>query len=272
MQVMISRFKAAVNYMRRQRPGQEAHNLIRANRDFWNRYHKSGDQAPESFVLIEPNAQPIIRHCNASFAAIVSHARDLRPLYILRSGDAATRELLGSYTPNAEFVSLNTPLYFMLLVMAVFRAALACLRLRRPADILNLTVDGIRFGDMVYDDILTGGYATVSRVDLRTLRSLVAFYWYRGIIRDILRRYHIKTSIFSHTIGITSGTFARYLLRSGIEVITRLGSHQIILKKTRQLEDLGVFRPNRNRPISPGCCKITNRTSQRRLRTILRHA
>ncbi len=192
-------------------------------------------------MLVEPNAHPILNHCNATFAAAVARARNLRPLYVLDSGNAATRALLRSYAPHAEFVSMETPRYFAFLALAVFRAWRTYRRLEKPGDILELSVDGIRFGDMVYDDILTGGYATVDRVDRRTLRSLVAFYWYHGVIRDIMRCYQVKTAIFSHTIGISSGSFARTLLRGNVEVMTRLGSHQTVIKKSHQLADLGVF-------------------------------
>jgi hypothetical protein len=215
--------------------------FMAANRSFWQSHDGAAATPPEACILIEPNAQPMLRHCNASFAAIAAHARGLRPLFIMQESGASVRRLLRSYYPDAGFVSLASWHGLAFLFPALISAVRAFRKTRSPAELLDFTVDGIRFGDVIYDDVLSMGYATVSQIDLRTLRSLIAFYWYRSLIRDILRRYDIKTSVFSHTIGIASGTFARYLLKDGVETITRLGSHQLLLKKNRSLAEVKVY-------------------------------
>jgi hypothetical protein len=245
MSVLIGLMVSAVRSIFPCRLNQTERVFAAANRAFWQPVADAAGKPTAAYVLVEPNAQPIIRHCNATFAAIVAHTRGLRPLFIVQDGGSSAAQLLKSYHPDAEIVSLATWRYLSRLIPALFRAVRAVRQIRSTSALLEFTVDSIRFGDVVYDDILSKGYATVSRIDFRTFRSLAAFYWYRSLILDIRRRYQIETSVFSHTIGINSGTFARYLLEAGSETITRLGSHQIILKKSRSLDEVKVY------PIKP---------------------
>jgi len=217
--------------------------FIEENAGFWAHYAESqrGKQ-PGKYVLVEQSDHPIIILCNASFATMVSHARKVRPLFVLNSShDGSMRKILESYYPTSAFVYIRSWRYIMLWVLARFQAARAFRALESPEDILNFRVDGIKFGDLIYDTVLTQGYATIARLDENVLRVLLAFFVCRYVIKDIIRRYDIETSVFSHTIGLQSGIFVRYLLQNGIEVINRAGSHQIALKKYQGSDDVGVY-------------------------------
>jgi predicted RNA binding protein YcfA (HicA-like mRNA interferase family) len=113
--------------------------------------------------------------------------------------------------------------------------------IRSPKDLLDLQLDGIRFGDVLYDAVLALGYATIDRIDGRTFQVLWRFYFLRSFIGYVIRRYPVRRAVFAHLIGLQGSTFSRYLLQQGIEVVNRVGSHEILLKKYRSLRDVGVF-------------------------------
>ncbi len=215
--------------------------FIAANRTLWTNYAPSIGRAP-GFVLVEPQFHPIILHSNASFGAIVAWARGLTPLFLLESrAQKSVRAILSSY-PGARFVYMDSWRYVLPWLVAWTRAGRAYRGLRSPADILDLAADGMRFGDLIYDALLAPGYARVKRIDFVTLLTLQRFYTYRAIIEDIAKRNDVRAYVSAHGyIGLRNGTFTRYLLRRRIEVLNRLGSYQLIVRKYRTTEDVGVY-------------------------------
>lgn len=217
--------------------------FIRTNAEFWHRLGRDLGHRP-GVVMVEPQFHPVILLSNASFAAIVAHARDLTPLFILEGRHQRRERLILASYPGARFVFLDSPRYAFAWLLALIHALLVYRRWRRPSDILEFTCDGIRFGDVIYDAVLAQGYATVHAKDLRTLRALHSFFVYRAMIRDLARRHRheVRAYVSAHGyIGLRNGTFTRYLLQSGIEVLNRIGSHQINVRKYRSIDDIGTY-------------------------------
>lgn len=216
--------------------------FVRENSAFWAQHAGTRQQGGSNrYVLVEEQYHPVILLCNASLATIVASARDLRPLFVLHSHRGSSiRKILESY-PNAAFVCELTLRNVIPWIAARIHAWWAFRRLRSPEDVLQFQVDGIRFGDLIYDAVLAQGYATIDRVDNRVLTVLRSFFFYRHVARAIIKRHSIDTSVFSHLVGLKSGTFARYLLQARIEVVLRTGSHQVQLKKYHDLRDVGKY-------------------------------
>ncbi|MFH1777826.1 MAG: hypothetical protein ABH952_09765 [Candidatus Omnitrophota bacterium] len=216
--------------------------FTKVNAAFWSQYlNDKPQQQPVRYVLIEENNHPIIFLCNSSLAAIVKHARNLKPLFLLSQRNNAIEKILESYHPNNSFVYVKSWRYLIPRLAAYIQAIKAFCRLGSPNDILDFAADGIRFGDLIYDAVLAKGYATISRLNMKVFDTLSAFFFYRYLAKDIIKKYDIEIAVFSHTIGLKSGTFTRYLLQHKIEVVNRVGSHQIILKKYRSLDDVGFY-------------------------------
>lgn len=224
-------------------PSEEEKRFIKVNRDFWKRYWPADDrQESTRYVLIEASETPIINLCNASLGAIVCHARHLRPLYLL-SGlrNRSTRRVLESYHPDAAFIFTTSPQYMLAWLWTLILAWRAWTQLQTPSDILEFRIDDIKFGDIIYDNTLVRGYSTLRRVDLDVLSVLHDFFQHRYIVKHIIRRYRPDSFVVAHTIGMFGGTFSRYLLKQEIEVINRVGSHEILLKKFRSSADVGFY-------------------------------
>lgn len=231
------------NYLGSFVPSEGEKSFIEVNRDYWKQFWTSPDgRKGAHHVLIEASENPIINLCNASFGAIVCHARHLSPIYLLNGfRNRSIRRVLESYHPDACFIYTTSPRYLLAWPWTLFLAWRAWTRLRTPRDILEFRIDGIKFGDIVYDNTLVRGYATLSKVDSNVLSVLHNFFQHRLIINDIIRRYRLDSFVVAHTIGMFGGTFSRYLLKHGIEVINRVGSHEILVQKYRSSADVGFY-------------------------------
>ena len=214
--------------------------FIRENAAFWKQYANHGPS--NGYVLVECKYDPITLLGNISHAMIISYARNLTPLFMLWSRRNTTAKRIMESCPNATFVYLDDWRYLAarrhtsLLAREVYQS------LKCPEDLIKLEVDGINFGDLIYDAVLYKKYATIRVIDEKVLKCLEQFFWYRYVIQDIIERYRIETSIFSQTyVGLMSGTLTRYLLQKEIEVMSHLGAHYVVLRKLQTLNDVGIM-------------------------------
>jgi len=243
-------FQRFAQYARSFRADAGESRFMEANRAFWSRYWAAGHAVAGSdgsgrggrWVLIEATSNPIINLCNASFGAIACHARELRPVFLLYGlRDRSTRRMLASYHPGARFVFTTDLRYLVARFAVAWQALRAWSAMRGTQDVLDFRLDGMRFGDIVYDNALVLGYATLRKADWKVLAVLYTFFLHRHIIRDLMRRYPLDSCVVSHTIGMLGGVFTRYLVNGGIEVINRAGSHEIHLKKFQSAADIGFY-------------------------------
>lgn len=221
-----------------------------ANRNFWKHYGKrSPNESRRRYVLVEASENPVINMCNASFGAIVCHARQLSPLYLLPGWrDRSLRRILDSYHPDSRYIYTTDMRFLVGRLQAAGLAVRAWRKLKTPRDILDFRVDGLKFGDIVYDNVLVKGYATIRKINLDVLHVLYVFFHHRQMINDIIRRYPLDSFVVSHTIGMFGGTFSRYLLKHRIEVLNRIGSQEILVQKYRSSADVGFYpvKPERH--------------------------
>lgn len=219
-------------------PGERR--FVDANRALWREMGSATD--PVGDILVEPMFHPVIMHGNASFAAIVARSERLRPLFTLHShADRRTKALLASY-PGARFVHIHSPRAVPAWIGAWVRALRAYRQLRHPRDILELSEDGYRYGDIIYDALLARGYASVRSVDLWTLVTLQRYFFYRSSIARILREHRVRAYVSSQSyIGLLMGTFTRAVLRERVLVLARIGAASLFVRRYRGPEGIWQY-------------------------------
>lgn len=222
--------------------------FIEANRELWSELGTSADVAGD--VLVEPLSHPVLMHANASFAAIVGRSRKLGILFTLLSpAERRAKVLLSSY-PNARFVYVHSPRTLPTWIRAWVRAIRVYRTLRVPRDILSLTENGRRYGDLIYDTLLARGYATVRTVDLWTLVTLQRYFYYATVTARIAREHDVRCYVSSHGyIGLLQGTLTRTLVRKRIEVLSRIGTRELILRRYRGPEGIGEYELRPEAPV-----------------------
>ncbi len=222
--------------------------FIVANFPFWLPSNGSQRQQREhrwftsrDYVLSPIVGKPVMRICDASFSSIVAKARGLRQLFLVSDmHDPLWTPILKSY-PQVTLRKLPNRNSILRQLAACVRATIAYVRLRTVEDLLAFQQDGIRFGDVLYDEVLTGGYATVSGIDRRSWTILRRFYVLRGFVLRLLRQYRMRSAVLNQYVGLTMATLTRYLLTNGVEVFLRGGSHELLLRRYRTVQDLHTY-------------------------------
>lgn len=212
-----------------------------ANRAYWSR-HLSDTVAPSAYVLVEPVFHPLMLLENANMAATIAAERDAALLFLLPNPLARRlRKTLQSY-PRASFeYVVAIPADLPRLAMTLVQAWRTYRKLRVPDDILGLAIDGIAYGDLVYDTVLQMGYATVDQVDRRTLRQLWAALYYRSKILDLMSRYRIIAAALTGRHSTEAGVLTRHLLDRNIEIVLRSGPTIFAAMKYRTSADAKTF-------------------------------
>lgn len=211
--------------------------FITENARFWRDYaHPRG----ERYLLVAPvGGHPVISLSDASFVAIAAHARGLRLLSLLYDGHYTTaRRMMLSYG-QVDFEYITGPRRLGTALLAGIRALNAFRSIKTREDVLKLKIDDVPFGDIVYDTVLNYGYATVDRIDGRVFRALFSCFYYRRVFLRLLRKYPVEAVVMSQLMDRIGGVLAKCALLNGIEVISRVGSYQILLRKYRKLGDMG---------------------------------
>jgi hypothetical protein len=113
-------------------------------------------------------------------------------------------------------------------------------RLRKA--VLELTLDGVWIGDLVYDSILyPSEKSTISKFD-----SVLASVFDRsGRIfsgtENLLRHYDARAMVVSHTVYIEYGLPARVALKHGIPVYGKSGLNPAVIRKYRLPDEATIF-------------------------------
>ena len=218
--------------------------FVDQNTTFWKHIFGQRSNEYSGHIFIDLPGNPYLLHYIASIATIAGESRELKPLaVILPPMDSAQKEILNSY-PEMDFVNIGRIRYALYIVLSLLLAKRACSRLSSPEDVLLFRVDGIEFGDLIYDSILSNGYATLSAVDKRVFRGLMRFFFNRFIVKHTLKRYKIKRAFVTHTIG-NNAIFVRYFLQRGIQVVHCRCVSMTNIYKYSDLKEIrhSTFRP-----------------------------
>ncbi len=119
------------------------------------------------------------------------------------------------YLGTAMF-PLNIGFYCFSRLIAIWYRA----KLKSPEDILKITLNGIKVGDLIYDDIIREGpNKTVDTLDRRVTaaiaRNLNYYFKYQRLFKRRVYAYYIAT----HTAYSEYGMLCRVALMNGVKVI-----------------------------------------------------
>ncbi len=93
-------------------------------------------------------------------------------------------------------------------------------KLSGPQDILTIEFDGIRMGDLIYDDILKWtGSKTIERIDLEVARAIAKSYYFYLQYRTLFRQKRYGYYVSTHTQYSEYGILCRVALSQGVKVI-----------------------------------------------------
>lgn len=192
--------------------------FIEKNRSFWDDLFL-GKRQDGGYVLIRNEQYPLILLGLAQLGAFAAARKNAGLLFILPSRSQKDIQAVLSSFPRASFIYEDSPRYLFLKVYSYLQALFA-FNFKTPDDLLDFESEGIKFGDLVYDAYLANKKNATLRnprdpVLLKTLRD---FFYVKGLVEDVLKRYRVILGVTGHVIGTGGGVFLRLLRQEGIEV------------------------------------------------------
>ena len=220
--------------------------FIRANQELWSKV--PAGKGSDGLLLVEPEHLCVLSHVKAVAARVIKEANRLSIGWI-DTGDPEIQERLISYDPTSRTIPLSRLTRFDKLIMGL-EFVRAALKILLTGDILNLSVDGIRLGDILYDSYLARyQVATIPKVNRGVLSTLLIlirnYYHYKKTLRDS----GASAVLVAHYIGLSSGAFTRAALRLGLCVYIRsAGMSSVTVNLLKSLPEI-YQDPHRPRPI-----------------------
>jgi len=197
--------------------------FVRANRPYWGTTRASSPGILVEGHLSEYGPNYLLRTAVAAKAVQERTGLDIDVAFNGPSFQWQTAKTVYKSFRISSFIYLDRHGLLRNLAYRIL-CKLAALRisaeLRRPEDILKLEYDGIRVGDLIYDDVLKlSGRRTIECIDddvrLAVARSYYYYLQYRALFRERRYAYYIST----HTAYSQYGLLCRMALSRGVKVI-----------------------------------------------------
>jgi len=206
--------------------------FIQCNRDFWSNFSAKSNGHK---ILIEKPSIPEINHVNAVFTVILNQAKSFNPTWLY--SDECPIELLKSYVPIAKYTKNPK------ICLGIFRIIMISIRkflvMYKTKDILSLSYDGVKYGDIVYDTYLAHGkVATIQKIDLKILYIIYICIKRHEQFKIILQNGEFDAVLVSHQVNIHSGVLLRTALRYGYKGYLRIGGQKSTLQCCEKLDEV----------------------------------
>ena len=190
--------------------------FCRANRSFWEKYLSDRPSEHNSeYILVDG----FVEHTGyvmriSSAANVLKRTKGISTLWCTRNYfNRKLHAVIGSYGANAieNLAVLKFPL---LAVLSVLRSIPIFISLD-VRELVGLRYRDIQVGDLVYDNYLCEGHATVRGKNFHLFKKISeAVFWYH--LFDLLfRKYDVKYMLLGHTVYSMFGVLARLGVQRG---------------------------------------------------------
>jgi hypothetical protein len=219
--------------------------FIEANKQLWAEI--SNNKGSKGLLLVEHHRHPIISHANAVVARITKDANGFS-IGWMDTGDPQIQQRLASYDSDSRTVPMSRLTCFDKLLVG-WRFVRFALKVLLTGDVLRFSLDGIPFGDILYDSYLARfEVATMRKVNKDVISTLFAlvrnYYQFKKTLQDC----GASAVLVSHQVGLSSGVLMRTALGMGLKVYLRsAGNNKLTVNLYTSLSQIYQY-PYRPRP------------------------
>ena len=202
-------------------------------------------QAVQNFVSVNQTYWMKV-NCSESRILVEGHLSQYGPNYAFRSALAAkaiqekynleisvvfdgfsyqweiARMIYSSFRID-DFIYLGSKFIFRNIyysISAIAKSSVLFFQLIKPNDILNISIDNIMVGDLIYDDLIKhGNRKTINRLDFDVFKTIVYSYYYFMLYKHLFQIGRYTYYIATHTQFIQYGLLCRVALLKGVKVI-----------------------------------------------------
>ncbi|MDD5063426.1 MAG: hypothetical protein PHQ35_01525 [Phycisphaerae bacterium] len=194
-------------------------NFIQANKEQWSRIPAS--KGSNGVLLVEMHHHPIISHANAVVARIIKEAKEMSIRWLDNSYKPEVQQRLMSYDSTSQIIYPAKLSLFDKSTIG-FKFVYHALKILLTQNIKGFYLDGVPFGDILYDSYLVWfKVATIHRVNRGVLKTLLALITSYYRFKKTLQSCHTSAVLVSHQVGLSSGVLMRTALKLGLKVYLR---------------------------------------------------
>jgi len=216
--------------------------FVRENRKFWSQF-KIKNNGPG--LLIEESGRPMYLHINAVFAIMINQAKGYTPIWLGKK-NSEEYQILKSYLPDVKTAKKQKKWWFLQLY-AIFIAIFKFIKIVFTKNIVELSYNGVKYGDIVYDAYLfENKVATIKKLDLKIIKIIAKCIFRHIKIKSILKNEKCAGVLVSHLIGIPCGVMLRCALHYGHEGYLNTAQRQnlVTFQHFNNLEELNYpYKP-----------------------------
>jgi len=207
--------------------------FIKQNQKLWSNYipKESGSK-----ILIEEASIPALTHLSALFSIILNQGKKYTPVWIFN--ETYDSELMQSYVKTSKSICL--PKLHLKKVYLLLMSALLFFKAWYSNDILSISYDDVKYGDIVYDTYLNQKQVgTIKKNDIRIILIIYFCIIRHERISKILRSDDAFNAVLvTHQIGLNGGVMLRTALRYGYTGYLRAGHNLCTLQKLESLDEV----------------------------------
>lgn len=219
---------------------KEFNEFIKENRKFWSEFTIKNNGKK---LLIEEPGRVMNLHVNAIFAMVINQAKGHMPVWLCGK-NLQEHQLLQSYFPNVEIITTKKKWLLKKLYAAIV-AFFKFIKIIFTKDILEVSYNGVKYGDIIYDTYLfENKIATIKKNDFKLFKIISKCILRHNKIKTILQNGNYTGVLVSHIIGISSGVMLRSALRYGYRGYVTTGHSLATLQCFKNLKKI-------NYPLKP---------------------
>lgn len=209
--------------------------FVEMNSLFWTQQCRSGKKSGEKYIYVLNESYPLILVGNTHIGSMIALERGLKMLIIIPTHfHMSMRKIIKSFL-NVDIIYETRPSLVMARIISFFEALKTIIEFKSPEDVLSYEIDGIRFGDLIYDSYLSCGYATMRKVfSFDLFKILYKFNYAKRLASFMLKNYDVEVLLASHMCNCFGGTIARYFAKNNIEIWERW----VTLKKHKTIDSV----------------------------------
>ncbi|MEI8229668.1 MAG: hypothetical protein WCG83_00845 [Candidatus Peregrinibacteria bacterium] len=205
--------------------------FLEANRAFWLKY---ASMPSRHLLLLEESKLGALAHVHGVCCVLLHQSRGLTPCCLGSDKDA---DFYRSFVPVAQSKTIS-PITKVFRIYLIITSAFKFLHLWWTGNILGFSYDGIRYGDLIYDEYLARfQVATIRRIDFGLFRIIRDLLVRHQKIYRTLRSDSFEAALVSHQVGIRSGVILRVALKYGYHVYLCNSLQDFSLIEMRSTED-----------------------------------
>jgi hypothetical protein len=209
--------------------------FIEINQKYWGQEYISDHKTANKYIIVLTESYPLSLIGNTHISSMIGVERGLKLLLIIPSHlNKAMIDVLKSFG-NVDFIYEDKPILLWAKIISCYEALRTMLSFKTPEDVLSYEIDGIRYGDLIYDSYLSCGYATMRKVNSFDLFKIMQKFCYsKRFASFVLKNYNVEVLLASHLCNCTGGTIARYFITNNIEIWERW----VTLKKHKSIDSV----------------------------------